>query len=389
MELTILMPCLNEAETLEACILRARQLLEQNKIEGEILISDNGSSDGSQAIARRLGARVIDCPVRGYGAALQYGTEHAVGRFVLMGDSDDSYHFDEAMPMIQKLREGYDICMGTRLRGSIMPGAMPRLNRFLGNPFLSMIGRTLFKSGMSDFYCGMRAFRKEHVLGLNLVTTGMEWACDMVIKGNLAGLKMTEVPITLYKDGRNRPPHLRRWRDGWRTLRFMLLHSPNWLFTLPGFVLMLIGLFAVALLSRGTVQLGRARLDIHTLLLMSFAIIFGVQLVFTGIFAYLYSHLNGILPYNDRFARLIRKFTLEKLIIGSLVLGIIGGGGIINETWRWYSAGFPELDARTSMRHLVPSITLLAVAAQGIFNGFMLSILFLKTKSFPERRDFP
>jgi len=224
-ELTVLMPCLNEAGTLKVCIERARKLLIDNKINGEILVSDNGSTDGSQEIARALGARVVECPIRGYGAALQFGIENAEGEFILMGDSDDSYHFDEAWPMVKKLEKGYDVCMGTRLRGTIMKNAMPGLNRYLGNPVLSTIGKVLFKTDLSDFHCGMRAFRKDKLLMLNLVTTGMEWASEMVVKAKLAGLKMTEVPITLYKDGRSRPPHLMRWRDGWRHMRFMLLHA--------------------------------------------------------------------------------------------------------------------------------------------------------------------
>lgn len=225
------MPCLNEAATLSVCIGRVRRLLADNVIDGEILISDNGSTDGSQEIARTLGARVVHCPVRGYGAALQFGIENAEGEFVLIGDADDSYHFNEAMPMIQKLREGYDVCMGNRLKGTIEKDAMPKLNRYLGNPVLSFIGQVFFKTSLSDFHCGMRAFRKDKLLSLSLVTEGMEWASEMVVKAQLAGLKMTEVPITLHKAGRKRPPHLRRWRDGWRHLRFMCLYSSNWICT--------------------------------------------------------------------------------------------------------------------------------------------------------------
>ena len=215
-ELTILLPCLNEAETLAVCIKRAQKLLHDYAIDGEILVSDNGSTDGSQAVAENLGTRLVHCPVRGYGAALQFGIEHAEGRFILMGDSDDSYHFDEAFPMIEALRRGFDVCMGSRLRGNIMPDAMPLLNRYVGNPVLTTIGKVLFKTDISDFHCGMRAFRKDKMLALNLVTTGMEWASEMIAKACLAGLKIAEVPINLYRDGRSRPPHLKRWRDAWR-----------------------------------------------------------------------------------------------------------------------------------------------------------------------------
>lgn len=386
-ELTILMPCLNEAETLGQCIKRAKKLLDYNGIAGEILISDNGSTDGSQEIARSLGARVIDCPVRGYGAALQYGIENAAGRFILMGDSDDSYHFDEAFQMIEKLRNGVDVCMGTRLRGRIMPGAMPLLNRYLGNPVLTAIGKILFKINLSDFHCGMRAFRRDKVLGLELVTTGMEWASEMIIKSRLAGLTMAEVPITLYKDGRSRPPHLKRWRDGWRHLRFMLLHSPTWLFTLPGIIMMSIGLLGEAILSQSMIAIGHVRLDVHTLLVMAFLLLLGVQMVFTGLFARLYSSLNGILPYDEKFENTVKKLTLEKLLVLSLLLGTVGLGGFLYTIWEWYRVNFSELNYQVTMRQLIPSLSLIAISVQGVFNGFMLSVLFLKTRKNFQRGD--
>lgn len=379
-ELTILMPCLNEAETIGTCIKRAKQLLEKYGIDGEVLISDNGSTDGSQDIARQLGAKVVDCPVRGYGAALQYGIERAEGQFVLIGDSDDSYHFDEAMPMIEQLRKGYDVCMGTRLKGKIMPGAMPWQNRYIGNPVLTAIGRIFFKIKVTDFHCGMRAFRKDKILGLNLVTTGMEWASEMIIKAKLAGLTMTEVPVTLYKDGRSRPPHLRRWRDGWRHLRFMLLHSPMWLFVVPGLIMLTIGLVGSALLSQGMVQVGDIFLDVHSLLVMAFLIILGVQTIFAGVFARLYAYNVGILPQSTKLQKIIKYLSLEKLLIVSLIVGSIGLSGFFYTIYDWYMAGFGALDYQRTMRILTPSLTLIAVAVQGIFNGFMCSLLFLKTR---------
>ena len=379
-ELTIMMPCLNEAETLGRCIERARKLLQENAIDGEVLISDNGSTDGSQDIARRLGARVVDCPVRGYGAALTCGIEAAEGRFVLMGDSDDSYHFDEAMPMVQMLRDGADVCMGTRLKGRIMPDAMPFLNRYLGNPVLTTIGKVLFGITMSDFHCGMRAFRRDKVLGINLVTTGMEWASEMVIKSRLGGLAMTEVPVTLHKDGRSRRPHLKRWRDGWRHLRFMLLHAPTWLFTIPGLAMMTLGLLGQLLLSQGMVAIGPATFDVHTMLVMSFLTVLGAQVVFTGLFARLYSGLHGILPYDEKFDRFVRRITLEKLLVACVVLGLLGAAGFLSVLGGWYRSGFAPLDYQETMRILIPSLTLIAFAVQGVFNGFMLFILFLKTR---------
>jgi glycosyltransferase involved in cell wall biosynthesis len=382
-ELTILMPCLNEAETLGTCIERAKMLLADNGIDGEMLIADNGSTDGSQDLARRLGARVVNCPVRGYGAALMCGIEAAEGRFVIMGDSDDSYHFDEAMPMVEKLRGGADVCMGTRLKGTIVPGAMPFLNRYLGNPVLTAIGRLFFGITMSDFHSGLRGFRRDRILGIDLVTTGMEWASEMVIKARLAGLSMTEVPVTLYRDGRSRRPHLKRWRDGWRHLRFMLLHAPTWLFTIPGLAMVITGLIGQVLLYHGMVRIGPATLDVHSMLVLSFLSVLGAQVVFTGLFARFYSGLNGILPYDEKFDRMLRRLSLEKLLAVSVVLGLLGAAGFFSTLWQWYRSGFAPLDYQVTMRRLIPALTLIAFAVQGIFNGFMLFILFLKTKCPP------
>ena len=368
------MPCLNEAETLAVCIGRAQQLLDLNGIKGEVLISDNGSSDGSQDIARSLGARVVECPLRGYGAALQYGIQHALGKYVLMGDSDDSYHFDEAFPLIERLKEGFDVCMGTRLKGTIMPGAMPTLNRYLGNPVLTGIGKLLFRTGISDFHCGMRAFDREKILALGLVTTGMEWATEMVIKSGLSGLKITEVPITLFKDGRNRPPHLRRWRDGWRHLRFMLLHSPFWLFIVPGTLLLGAGtLGSLYVLTLKQVQALPAY-GVSRQLAMSCLVVLGTQILFSGVFAKLYSHLNGILPVDRSFQTFIRRLTLEKLLIASIALLSAGVAGAIAA-----SCGGTMVCGLFAQNIMILSFTAITVAIQSAFNGFMLSILFLKT----------
>src|SRR6266568_2018924 len=381
MKLSILMPCLNEALTLPTCIHRAQKLFDQYSIDGEILISDNGSTDGSQEIALKLGARVVHCPILGYGAALQYGIENAQGDYVIMGDSDDSYHFDEAHPMLQKLEAGYDVCMGTRLKGTIMPGAMPKLNRLIGNPVLTFIGRLLFRIDITDFHCGMRGFRRDKILDICLVTTGMEWASEMIIKSKLNGLKMVEVPVTLYKDGRNRPPHLRRWRDGWRHLRFMLLHAPLWLFVFPGLCLVSIATILGIMLIQGPIRIGAANLDVHSLLTLSFLSILGVQMIFSGLFANLYGCLNGILPVNAPFLSRLKIFSLEKLLFIALIIGGIGASCFATTIYDWYSSGFPELDYRITMRCIIPALTLMAIATQAIVNGFMLSLLFLKTKS--------
>ncbi|HIJ95825.1 MAG TPA: glycosyltransferase family 2 protein [Desulfuromonadales bacterium] len=367
------MPCLNEFETLAVCISRARQLLKTRHIDGEILISDNGSTDGSQELAFSLGARVVECPQRGYGAALQFGISQARGRYIVMGDSDDSYHFDEAFPLIERVREGFDVCMGTRLKGTIMPGAMPVLNRYVGNPVLTGIGKWLFNSAISDFHCGMRAFDREKVMALGLVTTGMEWATEMVIKSKLSGLRITEEPITLFKDGRNRPPHLRRWRDGWRHLRFMLLHSPFWLFIVPGLCLLGGGVLGDLFLLMWGGTLMKSNFIFFIQLLLYCLVVLGTQIIFSGIFAKLYSHLNGILPADNSFQTLIKRVTLEKLLIGSIILFFCGIAGIAVAP----SLGSPE--AVTIQNIMVLSFTAITVSIQSAFNGFILSLLFLKT----------
>ena len=380
-ELTILLPCLNEAETIARCITRAHKLLNDYGIDGEVLVSDNGSEDGSQEISRQLNSRIVHCPIRGYGAALQFGIEKAEGKYILIADADDSYHFDEAFPLIQKLREGYDICIGTRLNGKIMPKAMPFLNRYLGTPVITAIGRRLFDITLTDYNCGMRAFKKDAILTLNLVTTGMEYASEMIIKSRLFGLHITEIPITLYKDGRSRPPHLKRWRDGWRHLRFMLLHSPKWLFIIPGLIMAITGILGQLILIPGMRKIGAVSFDVHSLLVMGFLVILGSQTVFTGIFAKVYTHNAGTLPYDEKFERMVKQFTLERILVSCLVLGLTGVIGFSYAFWEWYKIRFSALDYQVTMRQLIPSLTLIALAVQGVFNGFMLSVLSLKTKT--------
>jgi glycosyltransferase involved in cell wall biosynthesis len=383
MELTILIPCLNEAETLDLCILRAKQLLEGNRIDGEILISDNGSTDGSQEIAKKNGVRVVDCPVKGYGSALQFGIERAQGQYILIWDADNSYHFDEAIPMIQKLREGYDVCMGTRLKGTIMPNAMPFLNRYLGNPALSRIGKILFSTKLSDYNCGMRAFKRDLTLEIGIRAIGMEWCSEQIIKSTFAGAKITEVPIVLYKDGRSRPPHMRPWRDGWRNLKFMLLHAPTWLFIVPSITLILTAVVFGGFLVAGPVKIGKANLDIHTLLLMYGIIVLGTQALFAGLFVNLYGHLNGILPVSNTYIQITKILSLEKLLTISLILGLAGFSIFGYHTLQWIKDDFPDLEVRVMMRQFIPALTMMTLSGQCIFNGFMLSTLFINIKGRP------
>ncbi|HUJ71047.1 MAG TPA: glycosyltransferase family 2 protein, partial [Verrucomicrobiae bacterium] len=288
-ELSIVMPCLNEAETLATCIQKAQQWLAANHVEGEVVVADNGSTDGSREIAARLGAHVEPIATRGYGSALQGGIQAAKGRFIIMGDADDSYDFGNLQPFLDKLREGYELVMGNRFLGGIEPGAMPPLHRYLGNPVLTGIGRLFFRSPCRDFHCGLRGFNREAILKLDLRTTGMEFASEMVVKATLNKLKVTEVPTTLSPDGRSRPPHLRSWRDGWRHLRFLLLYSPRWLFLYPGFGVMLVGLLGGLWLLRGPLTVGNVGFDVQTLLYCAAAVIIGFQAVvfavFTKIFA--------------------------------------------------------------------------------------------------------
>src|SRR3954447_21937874 len=316
-ELTILMPCLNEAETLARCIAKARSFLSRNKVIGEVVVADNGSTDGSQAIARAHGARVVDIAERGYGSALRGGIDAARGTYVIMGDSDDSYDFSRLEPFLEKLREGYALVMGNRFVGGIAPGAMPALHRYLGNPVLSSIGRVFFGTPCRDFHCGLRGFRRDAILDLDLQSPGMEFASEMVVKATIQRLTISEVPTTLSPDGRSRPPHLRTWRDGWRHLRFLLLYSPRWLFLLPGLLLILLGTLGYALALPGTTVLG-ARLDVHTLLFASLAVLLGQQSALFGLFAKRHAAHVGLLPEDARAERFLRACTLERGLLAGL-----------------------------------------------------------------------
>lgn len=379
-ELSIVMPCLNEAKTLETCIRKAQGFLEKYGVKGEIVIGDNGSTDGSQEIARRLGARVVDVPVRGYGAALMGAISAAKGKYIIMGDSDDSYDFTNLMPFLEKLREGYDLVMGNRFAGGIKPGAMPFLNRYLGNPVLSGLGRLFFKTNIRDFHCGIRGFSKAAFNKMDLHTTGMEFASEMVVKAALLGLKVTEVPTTLSPDGRGRPPHLRRWRDGWRHLRFMLLYSPRWLFLYPGLLLTFIGLTICLWLLPGPRQVGKVVFDVHTLLYGAMAILTGYQVILFAVFTKIFAVAEGLLPPDERLNKLFKYIKLETGLLAGALLTVLGFLGSLYSVWCWRKVNFGPLNPSEMLRMIIPSMITFMLGIQTIFSSFFLSVLGMKRK---------
>ncbi|EEF59572.1 glycosyltransferase family 2 protein [Pedosphaera parvula] len=383
-ELTILMPCLNEAETLAACIKKAKVGIERAGVKGEILIADNGSKDGSIEIAEKLGARVVHVKPKGYGNALRYGIEAALGKWIIMGDSDDSYDFSDINGFVEKLRGGDDLVMGCRLPkggGTIMPGAMPWKNRWLGNPSLSFLGQLFFRSPAQDFHCGLRAFSKEAYDRMDLKTTGMEFASEMVIVATLKSMRISETPITLHKDGRSRPPHLKPWRDGWRHLRFMLIYSPRWLFLVPGLLLCLTGFILANLTYWVPFKIGSVNFDVGTLMVACMWMIIGVQFVALAFFTKVFAIAEGLLPDDPKFSRIFRIFTLEKGIVAGLIILLLGLGMLVRALWVWKQAGYGSLDYSQNLRRLIPAATLLVISVQTISSSFFMSVLGLKTTS--------
>src|SRR5574341_96973 len=380
-EVTILMPCLNEAETLGRCIQKAQKFLEQNNINGKVLVADNGSTDGSQDIARRLGADIVHVPHKGYGAALLGGIEAAKGKYIIMGDADDSYDFMSIMPFIEKLRSGYDLVMGNRFQGGIQPDAMPPLHRYLGNPILSGIGRLFFHVPIGDFHCGLRGFSKQAALQMNLQTTGMEFASEMVIKAHLNGMRITEVPTILYPDGRTRRPHLRSWRDGWRHLRFMLLFSPRWLFLIPGILLMTLGALVGIWLIPSPRHVFGVVLDVYTLLYCAIAILVGFQSTLFAVLTKIYGINHNLLPKDPGFLALFRYFKLETGILFGRVLLTGGLAGSVIAFLDWQGRGFGELNPSTTSRTIIPAVLAIILGCQIILSSFFMSILGLERKA--------
>jgi glycosyltransferase involved in cell wall biosynthesis len=378
-EVSVVMPCLNEADTLATCIEKARRALREHNIAGEIIVADNGSTDGSEAIAARMGARVITVRARGYGSALMGGIAAARGKFIVMGDADDSYDFLEIPKFVAKLRDGFDLVQGCRLPaggGRVMPGAMPFLHRWLGNPVLSLMVRRWFNArGIHDVYCGLRGFTKEAYERFHQRCTGMEFATEMIIKASLFGAKTTEVPITLHPDGRkSHTPHLKTFRDGWRTLRFFLMYSPRWLFLIPGGGLVLSGVAGYAVALPG-VTLAGVNFDAHTLLFSSLVIICGYQAMLFAIFTKTFAVNEGLMPEDRFYTQFYRLLNLERSLVVALGVLLIGGALLALAVYRWWLTGFGRLDYAQTMRLVVPGVTLAALGLQTVLSSFFVSIL--------------
>jgi glycosyltransferase involved in cell wall biosynthesis len=374
-ELSVVMPCLNERATVGACVKKALCAMERHGIRGEVIVADNGSTDGSQQIAKESGARVVAIEKRGYGSALRGGIAAARGGFVLMGDADDSYDFTQVHMFVNKLREGYDLVMGNRFRGGILPGAMPALHKYFGNPVLTAVARLFFKTPIGDIYCGLRAFRREAIEHLGLRTQGMEYANEMVVKATTFGLRITEIPTTLSPDGRGRPPHLRTWRDGWRTLRFLLLYSPRWLFLYPGVALFGGGIIVGALLLPGPFMVGNVGFDVDTLLFAAMAVLIGFQsIVFAG-FTKLFGISEGLLPEDPRLTWLFRYITLEVGLIAGVLLIFAGTGAWVLGLAYWRSHQFGPLDIEKTLRIVIPGLVCFTLGFQTILSSFFLSVL--------------
>ena len=384
-EISIVMPCLNEAETLEGCIREAVDALEQNGAKGEVVVADNGSSDGSPDIAEKAGARVVHVSQKGYGNALKKGIEAARGTFVLMGAADGSYNFGELPRFLERLRQGDDLVMGCRFPrrgGRIEPGAMPWKHRWIGNPVLSALGKLFFSSPVSDFHCGLRAFRRKTIMSLGLQTSGMEFASEMVVKATLNKLKISQIPITLRCDGRSRSPHIRSWRDGWRHLRFMLLYSPNWLFILPGLVLAIIGAVGFGLLLSKPLKVGAITFDLNSLLVASVCMLTGFQVLAFGLFIKAYTVNVGLLPGKAYWKRIVTGYAVEWGIVIGVILIITGLSYLISAVLYWKASGFGPLPYQTSLRMVILSVTLIGLGIQAFVYGFALNILGLLRRPY-------
>ncbi|TMF83400.1 MAG: glycosyltransferase family 2 protein [Chloroflexi bacterium] len=375
------MPCLNEVETLATCIQKARLAIDRLGLKAEIVVADNGSTDGSQELARELGARVVDVVRKGYGSALIGGIDATRGELVIMGDADDSYDFSAIGPLVDRLREGHDLVMGNRFAGEIKQGAMVWSHRWVGNPVLTAISRLFFHTPVGDMHCGLRGFRKDAYSKLHLSATGMEFASEMVIKASLQGMKIAEVPVVLSPDGRSRPPHLRTWRDGWRHLRFMLLFSPRWLFLYPGLILFAVGAVLSLVLLPGPVVVAGVRLDIHTLLVAGFLALLGYQLVLFALFTKFFAIRVGFHPPHPVLQSMFRYITLEVGLAVGVLLALAGLVSLIVAVASWSAVGFGNLNPDTTMREVIPAVVLTALGTQTVFAAFFMSILGIESET--------
>lgn len=380
LELSIVMPCLNEAQTLEICIRKALGFLDRHQIRGEVVIADNGSTDGSDQIARRSGARVVHVAEKGYGSALLGGISAARGRYIIMGDADDSYDFTALEGFLEQLRAGKDLVMGNRFLGGIAPGAMPPLHRYLGNPVLTAIGRLFFWRPCGDFHCGLRGFSKASVQALDLRTTGMEFASEMVVKAAVRGMKISEVPTTLAVDGRNRKPHLRSWRDGWRHLRFLLIFSPRWLFFYPGLLLMFFGFVFGAWLTPGPRTIGPVVLDVNTLLYAALAVLIGFQSTAFATFAKVFAISEGLLPQDRRLNVIFKYVTLEVGLVVGVLMMVLGIAGSLGALGIWSGRGFGHLEPTHMLRLIIPAVVSLSLGYQIVLSSFFLSVLRMRRR---------
>ncbi len=380
-DITILIPCLNEAETISNCIAEAWTAISDTGMTGEIIVADNGSTDGSVEIAQNAGARVVHILEKGYGHALAEGIQAAYGQYILMGDADGSYDFTELSGFMEKLYQGFDLVIGCRFPrcgGRVNPGAMPWKHRWIGNPVLSFLGKLFFSSPVDDFHCGLRAFRRKSIQTLGLKTGGMEFASEMVVKASLCGLRITQIPIVLRKDGRSRPPHLRSWRDGWRHLRFMLLYSPLWLFILPGLLLSVLGVFGFSLLISAPLKVGMVTFDLSSLLVSGTCLLIGFQLFGFGLFIKAYAVNAGLLPGKEYWLKLVKGRPVEWGIAFGLIFILCGTGYLIHTTLLWKAAEFGPMPYQTTLRMVIASITGIGLGIQAMVYGFALAILGLE-----------
>ena len=374
-ELSIVLPCLNEAETLGAVIDRAHKFLLAYNVNGEVIVADNGSHDTSVEIAEQAGARIVHVSAKGYGSALMGGIAAAAGKFVAIGDADQSYDFMDLMPFLEKLRDGSHLVMGNRFQGGIGKGAMPPLHRYIGNPVLSFAGRLLYQAPVGDFHCGLRAFNRESILGLGLDAPGMEFASEMVVKAQLRRLRIDEVPVTLRKDGRSRAPHLRSWRDGWRHLKFLLTFSPRWLFIYPGLALLILSLAAFIYLLPGFKLLGSTRLGVDSLTFAGFGVLVGVQLASLGLIASVFGVRESYWFTSNRLERVQHWLTVDRGVIVGAALVFAGITGAIAAFWAWAARGYGDLSVERELRIVIPASVAAVVGIQIIFTCFLFELL--------------